>query len=133
MSNPISDKLRTGTIGELLTQVLLLQFDVQAAPPLRDSGNDLIALKGSVGRTIQVKTSFTNKIGISKKKMERSFALLALVQLSGEGNQLHLGETRVYLMTKSEWGRRRSWSFSNMRPYELSAERVQALFSNKRV
>ena len=45
-----------GTIGELLVQTRLLQYGVQAAPPLKDSGNDLIALKGDAIKTIQVKT-----------------------------------------------------------------------------
>ena len=38
MSNPISAAIRIGTLGELLVQLRLLQFEVQAAPPLRDSG-----------------------------------------------------------------------------------------------
>ena len=57
MANPISQNLVTGTVGELLVQLRLLQYGVQAAPPLKDSGNDLIALKGYEIRTIQVKTS----------------------------------------------------------------------------
>lgn len=129
MSNPISDNLRTGTVGELLTQVLLLQYDVQAAPPLRDSGNDLIALRGRVGRTIQVKTSFTGKIGISKKKMARTFDLLALVSLIGDGNHLDLGATRVYLLWKQEWGQRRVRSFESLAPYQLDSDRVQRCFT----
>jgi hypothetical protein len=44
MANPISSEMRIGTLGELLVQLRLLQFDVQAAPPLKDSGNDLIAV-----------------------------------------------------------------------------------------
>jgi hypothetical protein len=57
MANPISNEIKTGTVGELLVQMRLLQHDVQAAPPLKDSGNDLIALRGFVVRTIQVKTT----------------------------------------------------------------------------
>ena len=45
MGNPISNQLTLGTIAELLVQASLLQFDVQAAPPLKDSGNDLIAIR----------------------------------------------------------------------------------------
>jgi hypothetical protein len=36
--NPISPEIKTGTVGELLVQLRLLQFDVQAAQPLKDSG-----------------------------------------------------------------------------------------------
>jgi hypothetical protein len=57
MGNPISDQLKTGTIGELLVQLRLLQYCVQAAPPIKDSGNDLIAVRGEEFRGIQVKTS----------------------------------------------------------------------------
>jgi hypothetical protein len=57
MANPITEAIKTGTVGELLVQLRLLQYDVQAAPPLKDSGNDLIALRGFVVRTIQVKTT----------------------------------------------------------------------------
>ena len=53
--NKITDNLKLGTIGELLVQLRLLEFDVQAAPPLKDSGNDLIAIRGIDMRAIQVK------------------------------------------------------------------------------
>lgn len=43
MGNPLPKALATGTLGELLVQFRLLQFDIQAAPPLKDSGNDLVA------------------------------------------------------------------------------------------
>jgi len=50
-------ELRVGTIGELLVQLRLLQFHVQAAAPLKDSGNDLIAVRATRFHTIQVKTT----------------------------------------------------------------------------
>jgi hypothetical protein len=56
MSNPISSQIKTGTLGELLVQIRLLQFDVQATPPMKDSGNDLIAVRGETFRGVQVKT-----------------------------------------------------------------------------
>jgi hypothetical protein len=57
MSNPISKKIKIGTIGELLVQLRLLQYGIQAAPPLRDSGNDLVGILGKDIKTIQVKTT----------------------------------------------------------------------------
>ncbi len=48
--NKITDNLKLGTFGELLVQLRLLEFDVQAAPPLKDSGNDLIAIRGTAMR-----------------------------------------------------------------------------------
>lgn len=44
--NPITPRIRTGTVGEFLIQLRLLQYEVQAAPPLVGTGNDLIAVKG---------------------------------------------------------------------------------------
>ena len=55
--NKITDNLKLGTVGELLVQLRLLEFDVQAAPPLKDSGNDLIAIRGIAMRAIQVKAT----------------------------------------------------------------------------
>lgn len=48
--NQVTDKIMTGTIGELLVQIRLLQFGVQAAPPIKDSGNDLIAVNSYLDR-----------------------------------------------------------------------------------
>lgn len=42
--NSITYRMRTGTIGELLVQLQLLEYDVQAAPSIKDSGNDLAGL-----------------------------------------------------------------------------------------
>ena len=44
--NPLRKSLQTGTVGELLVQLRLLQFHVQAAQPLKDTGNDLITSDG---------------------------------------------------------------------------------------
>lgn len=57
MGNTLPKNLSIGTIGELLVQLRLLEFGVQAAPPIKDSGNDLIAIKGEVVKFIQIKTS----------------------------------------------------------------------------
>ena len=55
--NELDSNTNTGTFGELLVQLRLFQHGVQAAPPLKDSGNDLIAVKERVFRAIQVKTT----------------------------------------------------------------------------
>ncbi|KKN06483.1 hypothetical protein LCGC14_1076750 [marine sediment metagenome] len=44
--NPIRAETKIGTIGEILVQLRLLQYDIQAAP----------ALKGDVFKAVQVKT-----------------------------------------------------------------------------
>lgn len=52
MGNRLTDNVVIGTIGELLVQTRLLQCGVQAAAPIKDSGNDLIAVKGEAFRGI---------------------------------------------------------------------------------
>ena len=52
--NKITDRIQTGTVGELLVQIRLLQFGVQAAPPIKDSGNDLIAVNDREFRAVSV-------------------------------------------------------------------------------
>jgi len=36
--NPIKKEIKIGTIGEILVQLRLLQYSVQSAPALKDSG-----------------------------------------------------------------------------------------------
>src|SRR5688572_17664906 len=96
--NPLSKHLHTGTVGELLIQLRLLQHHVQAAPPLKDTGNDLIAIKGSVFKAIQVKTTVGDRVRLDVP--DRLFHLLGLVRLEGEGDQLHLDRSDVYLIPR---------------------------------
>jgi len=67
--NAISPELVTGTIGELLVQLRLLELGVQAAPPIKDSGNDLIAVRGQAFCAIQVRT--TAGVRYSVRKLPR--------------------------------------------------------------
>lgn len=97
--NPISARLVTGTIGELLVQLRLFQYDVQAAPPLKDSGNDLIAVRGATFRAIQVRTIGGDKKHW-RKPQNREYHILALVRLHGENDQLELDPTEIYLVPR---------------------------------
>jgi hypothetical protein len=101
--NPISPEIKTGTVGELLVQLRLLQFDVQAAPPLKDSGNDLIAIRGQTLRALQVKTRTADAFDIGDlRRRGKLFHDIVLVQLLGEGSTLWLDESRVFLLSKEE-------------------------------
>lgn len=126
MANPITKNLATGTIGELLVQLRLLQHGVQSAPPLKDSGNDLIALKGYQVRAIQVKTS-RNAIPRAKNLPE-CYHLLALVMLIGNEEDLLLDDTQIYLIPKSDVATLR-WTKKNLTPYILTPQHVGSLFS----
>ena len=125
--NPISEKIKIGTIGEILVQLRLLQYDVQSAPALKDSGNDLIAVKGDSLKAIQVKTSTKDNFtlpDLSKKK----YHVLALVNLIGENDFIYLDQSRIFLLQKSEV-EKNSYKIEELSEKKLGKERVDELFS----
>jgi hypothetical protein len=94
--NPITDRIKTGTVGELLVQLRLLEHDVQAAPPIKDSGNDLIAIRGQVFRAIQVKTVTGGRY--RKNNLPDFYHILAVVSLQGGEESLFLDESPIFLI-----------------------------------
>ena len=126
MASPITKKLKIGTIGELLVQLRLLQHDVQAAPPLRDSGHDLIAIKGGIFKTIQVKTTTIGRV--DRPKMSTMYDILALVSLRGHDSIIQLDKSEIYLIRKEEV------SFSNVgdipAKFLLAEGRIKDLFAS---
>ncbi|SRR3989338_4340217 len=126
MANPITDAIKTGTVGELLVQLRLLQYDVQAAPPLKDSGNDLIALRGCVVRTIQVKT--TTEALPAWPPEARLYHLLAVVRLEGEDRELWLDKSEIFLVPRRDLhGLARTWEA--LQSFALSEAHVSRLFA----
>jgi len=125
--NPISQKLTIGTLGELLVQIRLLQFDVQAAPPLKDSGNDLIAIRGKAMRAIQVKTTTADHFEFNVQALPELFHELALVQLVGEDRILHLDRCRIFLLPKDDI-KKGYYTLEELRPYEMRPELVDGMF-----
>lgn len=106
-------------------QLRLLQYEVQTAPPLRDSGNDLVALRGRVVKTIQVKTATQNLPRWPED--HKLYDLLAVVKLDGEGNEVNLEQSKIYLIPKPVLSRtERRWEALDT--YVLSADHVSALF-----
>ena len=124
--NPIDERLKIGTIGELLVQIRLLQYDIQAAPPLKDSGNDLIAVKGDCFRAVQVKTSTTDSF-ILKDLDKKEYHILAMVNLNGENQTVYLDKSKVFLLEKSEVNRK-SYRVEGLLDKILSKERLEELF-----
>ncbi|MDO8594678.1 MAG: hypothetical protein Q7R93_04170 [bacterium] len=100
MANPLTPQMVTGTVGELLAQLRLLQYGVQAAPPLKDTGNDLIALRGWTTKCVQVKTTAGDTFNLNNLPEKYHFVLL--VKLEGEGNNIFLDQTEIFLLTKEE-------------------------------
>ena len=97
MANPLPKNIHKGTIGELLVQLRLLEYGVQASPPLKDTGNDLIAIKEEIVKFIQVKTS--SRIG----NLPKIYHLVALVDLKYDENKnLLLDQSVVWIIEKGE-------------------------------
>ena len=132
MANPLSANLKTGTLGELLVQIRLLQYGVQSAPPLKDTGNDLIALKGNVCRAIQIKTLGigVDVFNLDGNELKRDFDILALVNLRGENEEIYFDKSEIYLLWKAD----KPKTYYTLRELELSGwelckGRVDGLFS----
>jgi len=127
MGNSITENIKTGTVGELLVQIRLLQYEVQAAPPLKDSGNDLIAVCGESFRGIQVKTTASGNLHWNN--LPEHYHILALVNLIGEDDNLHLDQSIVYLVPMKE--------VNNVKPNDGSLDKfiicqdlINELFAN---
>lgn len=123
--NPISSKMLTGSVGELLVQIRLLQHGVQAAPPVEDSGNDLIAVNGDHFRAVSVRTTTSGTY--NKPQAARTYHVLAVVHLLGEGESLHLDQTLIYLVPR-ERVHEASSRCAHLDQYLLTRDHVERLF-----
>ena len=133
--NSLTNNFLIGTFGELLVQLRLLQYEVQAAPPIKDSGNDLIAIKAEIFKAIQVKTTgSSDKITFDFKELsKRKYDILALVFLdekeSDEPNALKLDKCKMYLINNSDV---KKWTYKSTElsesGYELRKELIDNIF-----
>lgn len=104
MGNPISMNVETGTIGELLVQLRLLEYGVQAAPPVKDSGNDLIALKGRIVKLVQIKTSLHGIPPASNLPLIWDIVFLVDLKRNSTGKFL-LDESKIYALENGKSGK----------------------------
>jgi len=125
--NGISPQVRTGTLGELLVQTRLLQFGVQAAPPIKDSGNDLIGIKDEVFRAIQVKTRTTEPFALGD--FPPFYHILALVRLVGEDETIYLDASSVYLIPEPVVKSRVIRTFDELDDFTIGSRWVSTLFA----
>lgn len=126
MGNPLTDRVKIGTIGELLVQTRLLQYDVQAAPPIKDSGNDLIAVKGEAFRGVQVKT--TAGARISQRPLPQHYHILAVVHLRSTDDELLLDQSPVYLVPRAVIDQNDGRAPTQLQDFAISAAHVGQLF-----
>ena len=123
--NSLCDATQIGTLGELLVQLRLLEHGVQAAPPLKDSGNDLVAIRGSVFKAIQVKTTTSNRF--SKNHLPEGFHILAVVGLVIEGGQVLLDQSKIFFVPQERVHSIRP-RVDSLGEFELRPEFVDLLF-----
>jgi hypothetical protein len=123
--NDLPDKMNTGALGELLVQIRLLQLGVQAAPPIKDSGNDLIAVRNDVFKAIQVKTTKRNRY--SAKKLPKRYHLLAVVKLCASNGDVCLSRSHVFLIPKDKVSEAPR-TCAKLSDYRLTREYVNYLF-----
>lgn len=126
MGNPLTENNQIGTLGELLVQVRLLQYGVQAAPPLKDSGNDLIAIKGEVAKYIQVKT--TKRDYFQADNLPEIYHILALVKLEFDEDELLLDGSRIFMISKEKVGHNASFKVTDLDEREISQIVIDELF-----
>ncbi|HEX8201479.1 MAG TPA: hypothetical protein VF590_13420 [Isosphaeraceae bacterium] len=123
--NQVTDKILTGTLGELLVQARLLQYGVQAAPPIKDSGNDLIAVNGNEFRAVSVRTTTTGTYG--KPDAARLYHVLAVVYLVGDDRDVSLDHSEIFLIPRAEVAGA-STNYENLGKYKFSRQLVEQLF-----
>ena len=123
--NPISEQLNIGTIGELLVQLRLLQFEVQAAAPLKDTGNDLIAIRGNTFRAIQVKSTRNGRF--NKNSLPDKYHILAVVHLVGENDKIFLDKSKIFLIPKDEVANIGN-NINDLNKFKLTTKHIEKLF-----
>lgn len=126
--NPLPDNLAKGTLGEIFVQLKLLQYGVQAAPPLKDSGNDLIAIKEDVFKAIQVKTTVRKRFEFDTNDLPTRYHLLALVRLVGGDNEVDWTNSKIYLLPKDKVTKG-YYTEEELRSYCLSSAYCNEIFS----
>ena len=113
-------------MGELFVQLRLLQFDVQAAPLLKDSGNDLIAIRGEAIRAIHIKT--TTKDSFKLNGLPQLYHGVALVKLAGEDRTLYLDQSQIFILQKAEI-KKGSYKLDELGAFELNSKAVDRFFA----
>lgn len=129
--NDLSPNLVTGTVAELLVQLRLLQFGVQAVATHKDTGNDLLATRGEAFRALQVKATRLRDGRITFNRGEgRRWHICALVFLEGDGDDLHLDRSDIYLATKDEITKN-VYTAAELAGKECTPARVNDLFTRQ--
>lgn len=125
--NKITDKIQTGTVGELLVQIRLLQYGVQAAPPIKDSGNDLIAVNRNEFRAVSVRTTTDADGKYNKPESDKLYHVLAVVHLAGDDRIVNLDASNIFLIPHAAVQAAPS-QCKDLGKYVFTRQRLQELF-----
>ncbi len=131
--NPLSRSLVTGTVGELLVQLRLLQHGVQAVSTHKDSGNDLLATRDEAFRALQVKATRCRDGHITfnyDETIGKKFHILVLVFLEGEDDRLDLDQSRLYLLIRDDVTKG-YYTLDEVRDKALTQDRINDLFTRQ--
>jgi hypothetical protein len=128
--NQVTDKIQTGSLGEMLVQIRLLQFGIQAAAPLKDSGNDLIAVNGREFRAISIRTTTSDRY--KKPKIGRMYHVLVVVRLVGNGREVLLDKSELFLLPQPQVAAAPN-NCLELSEYKFSATQVERLFGELRL
>jgi len=113
-------------MGELLAQVYLLAHGVRAAPPIRDSGNDLIACRKGQFRALQVKTK--KNPSFSRRGFPEIYDGVVLVVLKEDDE--NFGETKpiISVMRRDEFESAEGLGKKTIEAFRINPERINGLF-----
>ena len=136
--NDLPSTVEKGTFGEIFVQLRLLQHSVQAAPPIKDTGNDLIAVRKNCFRAVQVKTTASGfPISFELAKLPDLYHILALVLFTNlkhdEGSpdfSVSLDNARIFLL-KHEQITKGYWVEEELLPFEINRNLIDELFPSE--
>lgn len=114
-------------MGELLVQARLLQFGIHATPAIKDSGSDLIAVRGESFRVIQVRTRSEEPFTL--EPLSPLYHILALVCLKATDRDVLLDQSTVYMIPKELVDEASISSFRGLEEYAMHYELLDRLFA----
>src|SRR5437762_2919738 len=126
--NELPSKTLNGTFGELVAQLELLRYGVQAAPPLRDSGNDLIACKGPIILALQIKSRL--RYSFSRSRLPKEYHGVILIKFGSDKGRVDLDAEKpaIYLMTRREFVNAKHLGRKGLADFSLDTRRVSKVF-----
>jgi hypothetical protein len=131
--NELPEPLLKGTFGELLVQLRLFLHSVQSAAPIKDTGNDLIAIRSTVFRAVQVKTTDKFPVEFVKAELPVHYHVLAIVVLGKVDYDnlvdfdVNLDSCRVYLLAQDQVTKG-YYTEEELTPFEITVKRVDKLW-----